>query len=1842
MNTLSPFLNRTTTRFLALLALSVIFCVEARAQSYLWTWFNGANNVNGAGAYGTIGVPAATNLPPARKNGGAWTGADGRLWIFGGTDTTFTTTRNDLWVYDPATEIWTWMKGSSLTNQAGVFGTQGVPADANIPSARSVAATWTDADGKLWLFGGSSTAGFMNDLWRYDPATNQWTFMKGSTLGSQNGTYGTRGTAAAANTPGGRLYSVGWRDPQGRLWLFGGTGYAATGSDYYLNDVWMYDLPTNRWTWMKGSNATGGAGVYGTQGTPAVANTPGARIRPAIWRDAKGDAWLFGGADGSGDFHDLWRFETATATWTWMKGTNFQDRVSIYGTQNVPDPANNPGSRKYALSWLDSQGRFWLYGGLGDVETSGSVALADLWRYDPPTNNWVWIRDGSPSTQSAVYGTLGTATATTRPGAKWFSHSWNDPRGRLCIFGGEGYSQSFGSGLQNDFWRFEPEPVPYAVTQPPTQVLDRGATLAARVNPNNGATIVKFRRGLSPTLSDGIDTSTINLAADVLPQTASIPITGLTPSTTYYYQVVASNPVGTGTGAIVPFTTSANLPPTGGTMTSSLASPMRANSALSVTFSAWIDPDAPITYEVLLDAVVVSARGSSLVRAITAPATNGSHTLTGRIYDSLNAFTTVNIPITVDAIAPALPTVTIASDNANPAWAKSGNTITLSLDANESLQPPTMIIGGRTATVTGSGTHWQAASTVDGASMEGVASFSITYIDLAGNPGVAGTATTNSSSVKVDLTAPVLTLNGPATVTVEAAGAYAEQGATALDALAGNVTSSIQQTGTVNTAVPGNYPLTYTVSDSAGNVVSTMRQVQVVDTTAPTLGGTFTPLTIVTDATGTTPLPNYLPQAVAADAVGITSIVQNPTPGMLQFAGTTGVTLTASDASGNTTSVNFIVLVSDGTNPTIAAPAGNFTPLTIATGADGFVLLPDYTSQAVASDNVVVSEVSQSPPPAASVPAGLTTITLTAHDPSGNTKNLAFVINVLDGTKPGIAAPPGGLTPASLVTGLDGSVALPDYTTQATTSDNVAVTGVTQTPQAGSLRAAGTTVVLLTASDAAGNTESITANISVLDGTKPAISAPVQGFAPLALTTGEDGTAPLANYTAQAITSDNVGVTGVSQNPMPESPRTAGITTVTLTATDAAGNSNAISFQVGVNDGTLPAIAPPVSGFTPLTLATGPLGTVQLPDYTSQPMTSDNVGITSVTQTPLPNSVLPFGPALVTLTARDAAGNLAITSFTVAISDGTNPGISAPVSGFTPTTITADATGFAVLPDYTTQALTMDNDAVVSVTQDPEIGSSHPEGTFPVTLTAHDNAGNTTSTSFTVRVRLSVPLIHDLATTGGSVPGAGINSRIPADALFTGFGIPALGDAGRVAFIGRWKAGRATGVGIFSGEPLELMVAAGDEANGIPGSTFKSLQDPLIAPGGGITFGATVQGGDVKSNNDQGVWFLAPASPATLMLREGSEVPGMALGSILKSVTSLSIQDDGILATIALKPGAGNVTKRNDQVLLRLRTAGASAFLSEGSTLDLGDGAPAAAITKIESLIPAKGSPAHGRWHASDSALARVTLADERSTLVRIAADGSLDNLLTQNASAPEVAPTAYWAGIDLPAGADDGRTAVVRGRLKSIASPGVPPDIARYNDSVIAFDDGGGFVVSAQEGSPAPGTDGSLFGEFADPIVNDRGRIAVAAKLSGPGVKATNGGGLWWGAPSALKLVARWNSPAPDVFGADTAAVWAEIRSLVLPGGDEAGPVFLATVRGGGVTKKNQVGLWAVDSTGLLRQILRTGDPLNDSTITGITALSTVPGALGASRGFNSDRKVIVRLAFRGNRQSIVVADIP
>lgn len=262
--------------------------------------------------------------------------------------------------------------------------------------------------------------------------------MSGSstTPGNQLGIYGTEGTPAATNVPGGRSGSVSWIDSSNNLWLFGGGGFDSAGHSGILNDLWEYNPSTSQWTWMGGSNTANGHAVYGTVGVAAAANVPGARLGAISWTDHSGNFWLFGGvgfdSNGNvGSFNDLWEFSPASKEWTWVSGGSTINAKGVYGTLGTATSGNVPGSRYFSVSWTDGSGNLWLFGGYGYDSTgspaASTYALNDLWEFSPSSKEWTWmsgtstvstVAAGAATCVPGVYGTEGTAAAANVPGGR--------------------------------------------------------------------------------------------------------------------------------------------------------------------------------------------------------------------------------------------------------------------------------------------------------------------------------------------------------------------------------------------------------------------------------------------------------------------------------------------------------------------------------------------------------------------------------------------------------------------------------------------------------------------------------------------------------------------------------------------------------------------------------------------------------------------------------------------------------------------------------------------------------------------------------------------------------------------------------------------------------------------------------------------------------------------------------------------------------------------------------------------------------------------------------------------------------------------------------------------------------------------------------------------------------------------------------------------------------------------------------------------------------------------------------------------------------------------------------
>jgi len=481
----------------------------------------GSSNQGVPGVYGTLGTPNGTaNFPGGRWGAPNWIDLSGNLWLFGGYGFAGNATAtfgylNDLWEFNPSNNEWTWMGGAPTLGgnscaEAPTYGTLGSFAPGNLPGGRQSAASWTDKNGNFWMFGGLGAGsgapgsggacggaynfGRLNDLWEFKPslgAFGEWAWMSGSnttpSFSGPPGSYGTLGAYSPSNVPGGRQNASTWIDSSGNFWLFGGEGYDSGGNFGELNDLWEFSpsVGTNgEWRWMGGSSTvpqySGNPGVFTEPG-----QYPGSRYGAATWTDSSGNFWLFGGegfdgAGNGGNLNDLWEFNPSTNIWAWISGSaviSNGGQLGMYGTLGTPNgTANFPGGRYEAASWIDSSGNLWLSGGQGDGAASTGM-LNDLWAFNPPTDQWVWMGGSGTPFLSGVYGTLQSPANTNLPGGRNQTASWTDIDGNLWLFGGDGRANNVNYvGALNDLWVYPPPSICWG---PPSAIQISPATLLA-------------------------------------------------------------------------------------------------------------------------------------------------------------------------------------------------------------------------------------------------------------------------------------------------------------------------------------------------------------------------------------------------------------------------------------------------------------------------------------------------------------------------------------------------------------------------------------------------------------------------------------------------------------------------------------------------------------------------------------------------------------------------------------------------------------------------------------------------------------------------------------------------------------------------------------------------------------------------------------------------------------------------------------------------------------------------------------------------------------------------------------------------------------------------------------------------------------------------------------------------------------------------------------------------------------------------------------------------------------------------------------------------------------------
>ena len=344
-----------------------------------WTWMKGPSAFNETGEYGTQGISSPNNYPGARSYGGfSWTDSTGNLWMYGGWGygNGGFGLLSDLRKYDVATNEWTWMQGSSYVFQAANYGTFQVPSATSTPGGRSEdAVAWVDTANQFWLYGGQGFSGSYGDVWKYDPAINQWAWMNGPNTSNSGTHYGPKGDFGQQYIPGGRWIYSSWRDEAGNGWVYGGIDSAFN----LKADLWMYDVTTNEWGWISGSQTPADTGGHGIACEASGNYFPSARMENrACWVDKCGNFWMFSGSS-TGTTNDLWVYNKTNDEWSFIKGSFIANQYPAFGVQGISAATNEPGYRMGAVPWTDKSGNLWLFGGI--IWFNGY--MNDLWKFVP-------------------------------------------------------------------------------------------------------------------------------------------------------------------------------------------------------------------------------------------------------------------------------------------------------------------------------------------------------------------------------------------------------------------------------------------------------------------------------------------------------------------------------------------------------------------------------------------------------------------------------------------------------------------------------------------------------------------------------------------------------------------------------------------------------------------------------------------------------------------------------------------------------------------------------------------------------------------------------------------------------------------------------------------------------------------------------------------------------------------------------------------------------------------------------------------------------------------------------------------------------------------------------------------------------------------------------------------------------------------------------------------------------------------------------------------------------------------------------------------------------------------
>ena len=435
----------------------------------------------------------------------------------------------------------------------------------------------------------------------------------------------------------------------------------------------------------------------------------------------------------------------------------------------------------------------------------------------------------------------------------------------------------------------------------------------------------------------------------------------------------------------------------------------------------------------------------------------------------------------------------------------------------------------------------------------------------------------------------------------------------------------------VTNDAPVTFPLglttvTWTVTDDAGNSATATQDVTVIDNELPI--ALCKSITVNLDISGNAViLPSDIDNG-STDNCGIASVTVAPDTFDSSNIGGNTVTLTVTDNSGNVSTCTSTVTVLNNNPPTAICK-----DVTVFLGAGGTVTITGATVDNGSNDPDGIASLVVTPNTFTCSEIGDNAVVLTVTDNAGMVSTCNATVTVVDNMLPTISCP--GNINVNVDPGICGAVV--NFLTPVGL-DNCSgpVTSQTLGLASGSVFPVGTTTNTFLVTDGSGNTASCSFTVTVLDNEKPVIVLPV----PPVINANAGCQAPIPAIAATI--SDNctpLGSLVITQVPAAGTIVGLGVTTVTISATDLAGNLQTSDIDVTVVDVTKPVITTPLDITQNLDVNCEAL----VPDFLASLVVTDNCtapGALVLVQTPAAGTVISGDASTnIQIDATDESGN---------------------------------------------------------------------------------------------------------------------------------------------------------------------------------------------------------------------------------------------------------------------------------------------------------------------------------------------------------------------------------------------------------------------------------------------------------------------------------------------------------------------------------------------------------------------------------------------------------------------------